>query len=227
MFRSSCFLPAFSSSPALLLPPSALFTMDFALSRGRRPSPIQIPKLERRREDDEDRPTSSPKAPSLLTTMDAARPTSQLGLEQSSLSWAGGASRLPLSNISVLSDSSPRRTTILQQPITTLQPSAATTTKRESPTRTTFMTVTKSIEEEEETPKPTRTVFISAIPEIVTVTVSQVILASTILPAPAETLGPPKPQSQGAGALPSGAKIPVIALSVVGECDLLMRPTVG
>ena len=202
--------------------------MDFALSRGRRPSPIQIPKLERRREDDEDRPTSSPKAPSLLTTTDAARPTSQPGLEQSSLSWAGGASRLPLSNISVLSDSSPRRTTILQQPITTLQPSAATTTKRESPTRTTFMTVTKSMEEEEETPKPTRTVFISAIPEIVTVTASQVVLASTILPAPAaETLGPPKPQSQGAGALPSGAKIPVIALSVVGECDPLMRSTVG
>jgi hypothetical protein len=202
--------------------------MDFALSRGRRPSPIQIPKLERRREDDEDRPTSSPKAPSLLTTTDAARPTSQPGLEQSSLSWAGGASRLPLSSISVLSDSSPRRTTILQQPITTLQPSAATTTKRESPIRTTFMTVTKSMEEEEETPKPTRTVFISAIPEIVTVTASQVVLASTILPAPAaETPGPPKPQSQGAGALPSGAKIPVIALSVVGKCDPLMRSTVG
>lgn len=202
--------------------------MDFALSRGRRPSPIQIPKLERRREDDEDRPTSSPKAPSLLTTTDAARPTSQPGLEQSSLSWAGGASRLPLSNISVLSDSSPRRTTILQQPITTLQPSTATTTKRESPTRTTFITVTKSMEEEEETPKPTRTVFISAIPEIVTVTASQVVPASTILPAPAaETLGPQKPQSQGAGVLPSGAKIPVIALSVVGECDPLMRSTVG
>ena len=135
---------------------------------------------------------------------------------------------MPLSNISVLSDSSPRRTTILQQPITTLQPSAATTTKRESPTRTTFMTVTKSIEEEEETPKPTRTVFISAIPEIVTVTASQVVPASTILPAPAaETLVPPKPQSQGAGVLASGAKIPVIALSVVGECDPLMRSTVG
>ena len=203
--------------------------MDFALSRGRRPSPIQIPKLERRREDDEDdedRPTSSPKPPSLLMTTDAARPTSQPGLEQSSLSWAGGASRLPPSSIFVLSDTSPRRTTI-QQPITTLQPLAATT-ERESPTRTTFMTVTKSMEEEEETPKPTRTVFISAIPEIVTVTASQVVLASTILPAPAaETLGPPKSQSQGAGALPSGAKIPVISLSVVGECDPLMRSTVG
>ncbi|OAG03368.1 uncharacterized protein CC84DRAFT_1261936 [Paraphaeosphaeria sporulosa] len=202
--------------------------MDFALSRRRRPSPIQIPKLERRLDDDDDgrnRSTSSPKPPSLLTTTDAARPTSQPGLEQSSLSRAGGTSLLVPSSISVLSSSSPRRTTI-QQPTTTLQPISATT-KRVSPTRTTFITVTKSFQEKEETPKPTRTVFLSATPEIVTVTAPQVVPTSTALPAPAaETLGPPKPQSQRAGILPPGAKIPVIAFSVVGECSPLARSTV-
>lgn len=199
--------------------------MSVGLSRRRRPPPLHLPSIERRRKDDEDELTPLPKSPLFPTKPDAVRPTSQQALEPSVVVSTQSSSQALPSSAAATSNPSPDRATSVRRLTTVLQLSTEPSTTHRSPTRTTFVTVTQSLKspkEKGETPEPTRTVFISAPPQVVTVT------AQPGIPAPAvETLAPPKTQSQGSSPLAPGAKIPIIVLGVLGEYRMWVGTSVG
>lgn len=183
--------------------------MSVLLNRRHRPPPIRIPRFEER-DDDVGTPTPitppprTPEAPA--STFLGTRTLSRAQQSTSAQCAIGTALSCSTSSRTIRSETLP----------TTALTLATTTTRPGSPTRTTFVTVIQSIQspkEKQETPNPTQTVFVTTPAAVVTVTAAPTISAP---PGATKTNLPSDAQQQGLNALPTGAKIPIIVLSVVG-----------
>lgn len=192
------------------------------LNRGRRPPPIQIPKHERRQDGEIDSRETPTRKTSPFPTATSSILTSRVVLRPSIVSQPNEATTPALSpqrtstRFSTRLTPKPERGTSLELSIPTQPPTTTSNpTPSQSPTKTTFVTVTQSVgspKEKQETPGATKTVFVSGIPEVVTVT------------APAQATDPSSLNSgtsktQEQSALPLGAVKPLIALGVIGQWE--------
>ncbi|KAF2470877.1 uncharacterized protein BDR25DRAFT_354824 [Lindgomyces ingoldianus] len=199
------------------------------LHRRRRPPPIRIPKVEIREDDSEsESQTPSQKTSTPPPTPASSRPstrTFQSILQPSVISQIRSGSR----TFTLPSPSAKATTQFTFQPATTAISESTSTSAfafapepiKSSPTKTTLVTITTALkspkEKGEESPEVTQTVFVSAPPQIVTVTAA--------LPAQSTKAGGGGAQQEqqgiggakGATALPATAVKLIAAFSVIGE----------